>query len=182
MTNSQTAILGGGCFWCTEAVFANVKGIVEVLPGYAGGETINPTHDDVCTGTTGHAEVVKITFDPEQITFEDILEIFFATHDPTTLNRQGRDVGTQYRSAIFVMNSEQRTVAERLIDKLNAEQLFPAPIVTSLEAYSIFYEAEDYHHNYYAKNPNAGYCQAVINPKLTKLRQKFASKLRPSSE
>lgn len=180
--NSQTVILGGGCFWCTEAVFTHVIGVLEVIPGYAGGETTNPTYDDVCTGTTGHAEVVKVTFDPEQITFEEILEIFFVTHDPTTLNRQGHDIGTQYRSIIFVTNDEQRMVAEQLIDKLNAERVFPAPIVTTIESEGIFYEAENYHHNYYAKNPNAGYCQAVINPKLTKFRQKFANKLKPSSE
>ena len=180
--NSQTVILGGGCFWCTEAVFTHVIGVLEVIPGYAGGETTNPTYDDVCTGTTGHAEVVKVTFDPEQITFEEILEIFFVTHDPTTLNRQGHDIGTQYRSIIFVTNDEQRLVAERLIDKLNAERVFSAPIVTTIESEGIFYEAENYHHNYYAKNPNAGYCQAVINPKLTKFRQKFANKLKPSSE
>jgi peptide-methionine (S)-S-oxide reductase len=173
----ELATLGGGCFWCLEAVFAPLKGVVKVESGYAGGKTANPTYREVCGGGTGHAEVVQITFDPAVVSYGDLLDIFFAFHDPTTLNRQGADVGTQYRSVVFHHSPEQKQQAEAKIAKLNAEGVFPRPIVTQIEPLDVFYRAEDYHQNYYRDNPNQGYCQYVIAPKIAKLRQKYADRL-----
>jgi peptide-methionine (S)-S-oxide reductase len=173
--NLQTAVFAGGCFWCTEAVFQKLRGVKSVLPGYAGGQIANPTYEQVSTGTTGHAEVIKFEFDPEEITYRDLLEVFFATHDPTQLNRQGNDVGPQYRSAIFYANDTQLHAAEQIIAELTEEKTFPQPIVTTLEPLGEFYEAEDYHKNYYERNQGAPYCQVIISPKLKKLKEKFAS-------
>ena len=166
----ERIVFAGGCFWCTEAIFRELKGVHSVKPGYAGGKTENPTYEEVCTGKTGHAEVVAIEYDSAVISIKDLLTVFFATHDPTTLNRQGADVGTQYRSAIFYENDGQRAEAERLIKELNTDG---APVVTELKPLSNFYPAEDYHRDYYRKNSNAPYCQVVINPKLKKLKERF---------
>lgn len=174
----ERATLGGGCFWCLEAVFEQVNGVSKVESGYCGGVVEKPTYREVCNGNTGHAEVVHVTFDPEVIRFREILEIFFAIHDPTTLNRQGADVGTQYRSAIFYHTPEQKKVAEEVIAELNAAKIWDGPIVTKLESCPVFYRAEDYHQEYYRLNSQQPYCQAVISPKVAKLRKKFASKLR----
>ena len=174
----ETAMLGGGCFWCVEAVFEQLKGVHSVVSGYAGGSMENPTYRDLCNGNTGHAEAVQIDFDPTVVSYRDILEIFFATHDPTTLNRQGPDEGTQYRSAIFYHDSAQKEAAERLIAELNAAQIWNHPIVTEVVPLEKFYQAEDYHQGYFQANPRQPYCQAVINPKLAKFRKQFASKLR----
>lgn len=174
----EIATLAAGCFWCVEAVFVELRGVQKVESGYAGGSVPSPTYEAVCTGRTGHAEVIQITFDPTQIQFRDLLEVFFATHDPTTLNRQGADVGTQYRSAIFYHSDEQKQAAEAMIAELNASGAFAAPIVTQVVPYADYYPAEDYHQNYYAENPAQPYCSAVIPPKLAKLRQKFAAKLK----
>ena len=163
----ETALIGGGCFWCTEAVFEKVEGVVEVVSGYAGGHTLNPTYKDICTGETGHAEVIKIKFLPEKISFEKILETFGSAHDPTTLNRQGADVGTQYRSTIMFNNEEQHQAA--LVWKENLSKQLEDPVVTEIVPAPKFYPAEDYHQDYYAKNPNQGYCSFVIRPKLKKL-------------
>ncbi len=165
--------LGGGCFWCTEAVFSQIKGIVKVEPGYSGGHVVNPTYEQVSTGTTGHVEVVQITFRPDIISFRELLEIFFATHDPTTVNRQGPDVGAQYRSVIFYHNEEQKILAEKLIEEFNRMEMFDAPIVTKVEPFKAFYEAEDYHRNYFEHHPDQPYCRVVISPKIAKLREKF---------
>lgn len=177
-TTREVATFGGGCFWCLEAVFESLRGVERVVSGYCGGATLNPTYRDVCAGSTGHAEVVQITYDPGEIGYRDLLEIFFATHDPTTLNRQGADVGTQYRSAVFFLDEAQRLAAQQTIDDLNAEGIFPRPIVTQVVPLETFYPAEDYHQGYYRQNPGQGYCVAVINPKVAKLRQKFASRLK----
>jgi peptide-methionine (S)-S-oxide reductase len=174
----ETATLGGGCFWCTEAVFDEVIGVTDVVSGYTGGQLDNPTYDDICTGSTGHAEVIRVTFDPAVISYAEVLEIFFATHDPTTLNKQGADRGTQYRSAIFVHSPEQRLIAEKMIAQLNAEKIWGSPIVTEVTDAPIFYAAEDYHQEFFKRNPNQGYCMAVVSPKLSKFRQKFLSKLK----
>ena len=174
----ETAVLGGGCFWCLEAVYDELKGVISVESGYMGGHVVHPTYQQVCTGTTGHAEVVRITFDNEVISFRDILNVFFTIHDPTTLNRQGADVGTQYRSVIFYMNEEQRNTARQVIQELSAKRLWPNPIVTEVTEAGVFYMAEDYHQEYFKKNPNAGYCQAVIAPKVAKFRQKFFEQLK----
>jgi peptide-methionine (S)-S-oxide reductase len=174
----EVATLAGGCFWCTEAVFSIVKGVEKVESGYTGGSVPNPTYEQVSTGTTGHAEAAQITFDPSVISFREILEIFFATHDPTTLNRQGPDVGTQYRSAIFYHNEEQKATAEQVIAELNKEEIWDAPIVTQVELLKTFYRAETYHKDYYMKHPNQPYCQQVIAPKLVKLQQRFLGKLK----
>jgi len=176
----DVATLAGGCFWCTEAVFSIVKGVEKVEPGYTGGSVPNPTYEQVSTGTTGHAEAAQITFDPSTISFREILEIFFATHDPTTLNRQGPDVGTQYRSAIFYHNEEQKVTAEKVIAELDKEEIWDAPIVTQVEPLKTFYRAETYHKDYYKKHPNQPYCQQVIAPKLVKLQQRFLGKLKVS--
>lgn len=177
-TNLQTATFGSGCFWCTEAVFLDVKGVTEVSSGYMGGKTKNPTYEEVCTGTTGHAEVIQLKYDASLVSFEDLLEIFWNTHDPTTLNRQGADVGTQYRSAVFYHSEEQKKVAEQYKKQLSESRIFKNSIVTEITAASEFYKAENYHQNYYALNSNQGYCQFVIRPKVEKFRKQFASKLK----
>jgi peptide-methionine (S)-S-oxide reductase len=166
----QQAIFGGGCFWCTEAVFLQLKGVNTVVSGYAGGHTQNPSYEDICTGTTAHAEVIRIEFDDAQISFAQLLDVFFATHDPTTLNRQGNDIGTQYRSVIYYLNDEQKAQAQASIDELKAEGL---DIVTELSPAPEFFDAEEYHQNFFARNPGQGYCNFAIPPKLMKLRSKF---------
>lgn len=173
--------VGGGCFWCTETVFKRIEGVVQVVSGYSGGSVENPTYRQVTTGRTGHAEVVQITYDHEIISLKELLEIFFNTHDPTTLNRQGADIGTQYRSIIFYETEEQRITTETLIQELNEKKIWPNPIVTQIEAYEKFYEAENYHKDYYEKNNMQPYCQIVINPKIMKLREKFASKMKSNT-
>jgi peptide-methionine (S)-S-oxide reductase len=174
----QQAVFGGGCFWCTEAVFERLKGVMSVVSGYAGGSVSDPTYEQVSSGSTGHAEAIRIEFDPKQIGFEDLLNVFFAMHDPTTPNQQGNDVGEQYRSAIFYTSDNQRVLAEKFIEDLEKEGTFDAPIVTEVKPLDKFFEAEDYHRQYYDKNPNKPYCQIVINPKIAKLRQKFAPLLK----
>ncbi|NHM02148.1 peptide-methionine (S)-S-oxide reductase MsrA [Flavobacterium difficile] len=174
----QVATFAGGCFWCTEAVFLEVKGVEKVVSGFTGGFIKNPAYREVCNGTTGHAEGIQITFNPKEVAYEDLLEIFFATHDPTTLNRQGADVGTQYRSAIFYHSPEQKEKAEKYIQLIEQEKLYANPIVTQIEEASVFYNAEDYHQNYYNQNKEQGYCQYVIAPKLDKLRKYYKSKLK----
>jgi len=174
----EVATLASGCFWCTEAVFSIVKGVEKVKSGYSGGSVPNPTYEQVSTGITGHAEAVQVTFDPDVISFREILEIFFATHDPTTLNRQGPDVGTQYRSVIFYRNKEQKATAEKVIAELNEEGIWDAPIVTQVEPFKAFYVAETYHKDYYKRHPSQPYCQQVITPKLAKLQQRFLGKLK----
>ncbi len=174
----EKATLGGGCFWCTEAVYLELKGVVDVKPGYSGGHVKNPGYKEVCTGTTGHAEAVQITFDPEIVSYSQLLEVFFATHDPTTLNRQGNDVGTQYRSVIFYHNKQQKETAEKVIRLLEEEKVYEQPIVTEIAAYDTFYVAEDYHQNYYARNKSQGYCQFIIAPKLDKFRKVFKDQLK----
>lgn len=175
--NLETVVFAGGCFWCTEAVFNQLRGVQKVVSGYTGGQVINPTYEQVSSGNTGHAEAIKVEFDVAKISFQDLLEVFFATHDPTTLNRQGNDVGTQYRSAIFYSSQAQKEQAEVFITQLMAQKIFDQPIVTTLEPLGEFYPAEDYHQNYYKNNQSAPYCQVVISPKLTKLKQKFSSLL-----
>jgi peptide-methionine (S)-S-oxide reductase len=172
------ATFGGGCFWCTEAVYAQIKGVESVVSGYIGGQVENPTYKQVCSGLTGHAEAVEITYDPAVVPYEKLLEIFFSTHDPTTLNRQGADVGTQYRSAIFYHDDEQKKVAQQVIIRLNAAKVFPSKIVTTLEPATVFYPAEDYHQDYFALNGFQPYCQAVIAPKVTKVRKVFKELLK----
>lgn len=174
----EEATLGGGCFWCVEAVFDNLRGVVSVDPGYAGGHVANPTYQQVCTDTTGHAEVARIVFDPQELSYADLLRVFFATHDPTTLNRQGADVGKQYRSVIFPQSDEQRRTAEEIIREVTAEQLYDNPIVTTIEPYTVFYPAENYHKDYFLNHPDAPYCAAVIAPKVAKFRKKFAERLK----
>jgi len=168
-----TATFAGGCFWCTEAVYAELKGVKSVTSGYIGGAVPNPTYKDVCTGQTGHAEAIEISYDPAVVSFQQLLEVFFATHDPTTLNRQGADVGTQYRSGIYYHDEEQKRIAEEVIAKLNQARVFPGPIVTEVTKASIFYPAEDYHQDYFAKNPYQPYCQAAAAPKVAKVRKVF---------
>lgn len=174
----QVATLGGGCFWCLEPIFAHLKGVEDAVVGYAGGKTVSPTYEQVCTGLTGHAEVVQVTFDPSLISYRDILEVFFAVHDPTTRNRQGADVGSQYRSIILYHNEEQRQTAENLIATLNQRGLWSKPIVTEVVPFTTFYPAEEYHQEYFEKNPYAGYCQVVIQPKVSKFRKQFAERLK----
>lgn len=178
MERYEKATLAGGCFWCLEAAYKDLKGVLAVIPGYTGGHTENPTYEEVCTDTTGHAEVVQITFDPETITYRDLLEIFFFVHDPTTLNRQGNDIGTQYRSAIFYHNEEQKEQVLAMIKSLEEESAYPDPIVTQVERLEKFYPAEEYHHNYYERNPEQAYCAMVIAPKLAKFRAKYQEKLK----
>jgi len=175
---TQIATLAGGCFWCLEAAFNRLAGVISVVSGYTGGHVANPSYARVCTGTTGHAEALQITFDPGIISYRELLEVFFAIHDPTTLNHQGADTGTQYRSAIFYHAPEQKVEAERMIKELEASGVWDQPIVTEVKPLTAFYPAEEYHQQYYRKNPSQAYCQAVINPKLAKLRQKFAAKLK----
>ncbi len=174
----EVATLGGGCFWCLEAVFNQVQGVERAESGYAGGTVPNPTYRQVCTGTTGHAEVVQVTFDPAVISFREILDIFFAIHDPTTLNRQGADVGTQYRSVIFYHSPEQKHAAEARIAELNAAHIWDAPLVTEVVPFQAFYRAEDYHQEYFRSNPGQPYCQAVVSPKVAKFRKQFTSRLK----
>jgi peptide-methionine (S)-S-oxide reductase len=174
----EKATLAGGCFWCLEAVFEQVRGVERVQSGYAGGKTGSPTYRQVCSSDTGHAEVVQVTFDPAVIAYPDLLDIFFGIHDPTTLNRQGADFGTQYRSAIFYHTPEQKAAAEAKIAQLNAAELFPAPIVTQVVPLEQFWAAEDYHQGYYRANPTQRYCEAVISPKLAKFRKQFLSRLK----
>ncbi len=174
----ETATLGGGCFWCLEAVYDEVRGVEDVVSGYAGGRLPNPTYEQVCTGTTGHAEVVQITYDPEVVTFRELLDIFFTIHDPTTLNRQGADTGTQYRSVIFYHTPEQRAEAEAAIAAYNAAGIWHDPIVTEVAPLEAFYPAEDYHQEYFVRNPMAGYCRVVVAPKVAKFRQKHFDRLK----
>jgi peptide-methionine (S)-S-oxide reductase len=176
--NTEVATLGGGCFWCTEAVFQLIRGVEKVDPGYAGGDLPNPTYEQVSTGRTGHVEVANIAFDPAVTSFREILEIFFGTHDPTQLNRQGADVGTQYRSVIFFRTPEQKAIAEQLIAELTAEKVYNKPIVTAVEPLKAFYPAETYHKDYFKKHPREPYCQAVIGPKIAKLQKTYLSKLK----
>ena len=173
----ETATFGTGCFWCTEAVFQQLKGVKSVVSGYSGGHIENPTYEQVSTGNTGHAEVCQITFDSDVISYKDLLEVFFNTHDPTTLNRQGNDVGTQYRSVIFYHSDEQRVSAEKMKQDLNEHKAFRSPIITQIVAFEKFYPAESYHQNYYRNNPNQGYCRYVISPKLDKFEKNFKLKL-----
>lgn len=175
---TELATLAGGCFWCLEAVFEQLRGIRNVTSAYAGGHVPNPTYEAVCTGTTGHAEVVQVEFDPNEISYRDLLGVFFTLHDPTTLDRQGGDVGTQYRSAIFYHDDEQRRTAEEVIKELEAEHVFDDPIVTRIEPLVAFYPAEEYHREYYRRNPNQPYCRAVIAPKVAKLRTKYVQQLK----
>jgi peptide-methionine (S)-S-oxide reductase len=174
----EIATFAGGCFWCTEAIFLEIKGVKKVVSGYIGGTTLNPTYSEICTGTTGHAEAIQITFDPSEVGFEDLLEVFFGTHDPTTLNRQGADVGTQYRSAIFYHSEDQMKKAQNYITLIAKEKLYDREIVTKVSPATKFYDAEDYHQNYYNQNASQGYCQMVIAPKLEKLRKYYSSKLK----
>ena len=174
----QLATFGSGCFWCTEAFFLKVKGVEAVASGYSGGKIKNPSYREVCKGTTGHAEVIQVTFDPAKVTYEELLEIFWNTHDPTTLNKQGADEGTQYRSVVFFHNEEQKKLAEAYKKQLDASHVYKSPIVTEITPAVTFYEAEDYHQDYYALNPNAGYCQYVIRPKIEKFKKQFEAKLK----
>lgn len=179
--NLETATLGAGCFWCVEAVFQELQGISSVISGYTGGHTANPTYKEVCNGDTGHNEVAQITFDPAIISFEDILEVFWSTHDPTTLNRQGYDVGTQYRSGIYYTSDAQKLAAEKSKKEV-APKVWDAPIVTEIEKLGDFYTAEDYHQNFYTLNPNYGYCRSIINPKMSKFRKQFKERLKKKAE
>jgi len=174
----EVATLAGGCFWCLEAVFDDVKGVEQVDSGYSGGNVPNPTYRQVCTGTTGHAEVVQITFDPQLISFKELLQLFFTVHDPTTLNRQGPDVGTQYRSAIFYHTPAQKAIAEQVIKEMTAAQIWPSPIVTEVTPFSAFYKAEDYHQEYFKFNGEQPYCRAVVAPKVAKFRKQFRERLK----
>ena len=182
MPSNETAVLAGGCFWCLEAVYNELRGVQHVISGYAGGSVQFPSYEQVCGGRTGHAEAVQISFDPEVISFRELLEVFFTIHDPTTLNRQGADTGTQYRSAIFPNSPEQRATAEALIAELTQAKVFDRPIVTSIEPEAPFCEAEAYHQGYYREHPSQPYCAAVISPKVSKLRAKFRDRLKPEED
>ena len=177
----EIATLGGGCFWCLEAVYEEMNGVEKVESGYAGGNAANPSYEQVCSGTTGHAEVVQITFNPQVISFKDLLDVFFAIHDPTTLNRQGYDVGTQYRSIILYHTPEQKAIAEEMIAKLGGEKLWSSPIVTEVQPLTAFYKAEEYHQHYFRQNPEKAYCQAVVAPKVAKAHKLFLPKLKKDS-
>ena len=176
--NLETITLGGGCYWCVEAVYENLDGVKSVVSGFSGGKTVNPTYEEVCTGETGHAEVVQITYDKNITDINEIFKVFFTVHDPTTLNRQGADVGTQYRSVIFYKNDEQKKAAQSIIAELNKAKVYNNPIVTKLEPFKVFYKAEDYHQNYYTNNKNQPYCKMVIQPKLEKFEKVFKDKLK----
>ncbi|MEQ1922410.1 MAG: peptide-methionine (S)-S-oxide reductase MsrA [Pyrinomonadaceae bacterium] len=178
MDNLETATLAAGCFWCVEAIFDDLRGVEDVVSGYSGGHTENPTYKEVCSETTGHAEVVQIRFDPSELSYKELLQVFFTVHDPTTLNRQGGDIGTSYRSAVFYRSDEQKRVAEETIAEFNAEGIYDNPIVTEVTAFDKFWPAEDYHQEYFANNPNQPYCNAVVAPKVAKFRQKFLSRLK----
>ncbi|UVE52503.1 peptide-methionine (S)-S-oxide reductase MsrA (plasmid) [Haloferax larsenii] len=177
MTTTETATFGGGCFWCIEAAFKELDGITDVTSGYAGGDVPNPSYEEVCNGTTGHAEVVRVTFETAVLDYEDLLEVFFTVHDPTTVDRQGPDVGSQYRSAIYTESDEQQRLAEQFVDELESAEAFDDPIVTEIEPLDTFYEAEAYHQDYFEKNPNQPYCAVNVAPKVKKVREKFADKL-----
>ena len=181
MAEKEVATLAGGCFWCLEAVYEQLRGVEKVVSGYAGGQVPNPDYHSVCTGRTGHAEVVQVTFDPGEVSYRELLEVFFTIHDPTTPNRQGADVGTQYRSAIFTHSPEQEQTAREVMRDLEAEAVWENPIVTRVEPLTEFYPAEDYHQHYYARNPGQGYCRVVIAPKVSKFRQKYLSRLRAAA-
>lgn len=174
----EVAYLAGGCFWCLEAVYDELKGVVDVVSGYSGGHVANPSYEAVCTGETGHAETVQVTFDPQQVSYRQLLEVFFTIHDPTTLNRQGADVGTQYRSAIFYHSPEQKTVAEQVMHELETERIWDKPIVTEVKPFNIFFPAEAYHQEYFKRNPYQGYCMLVIAPKVAKFRKKYLEMLK----
>lgn len=176
--SEKIAVLAAGCFWCVEPVFSQLAGVSRVVSGYTGGQTLDPTYKQICTGATGHAEAIQISYDPDIISFEELLEVFFVAHDPTTPNRQGNDIGTQYRSAIFCQDDEQRAVAQQVIARINAQGLWPSPIVTQINNAATFYPAEDYHQYYYDNNPGQPYCMAVAAPKIAKIRAKFADKVR----
>lgn len=176
--SNDSVVFGAGCFWCSEAVFSRLKGVISVTPGYMGGKKKNPTYEQVCSGATGHAEVVKVVFDSTIISFEELLYVFFATHDPTTENRQGADVGTQYRSVIFYNSEIQKRESEEYIAKLNTEKKFSQAVVTQVSSLSEFYPAEEYHQDYYKRNPNASYCRYVIDPKIEKLKKSFGDQLK----
>ncbi|MFV0388713.1 MAG: peptide-methionine (S)-S-oxide reductase MsrA [Pyrinomonadaceae bacterium] len=178
MNNLETATLGGGCFWCIEPIFDDLNGVVDVVSGYSGGVTENPNYQEVCTGSTEHAEVIQVVFDPAVISFADVLRVFFAVHNPTTLNRQGNDIGSQYRSVVFFHTEEQRKTAEAIIKEISDENIWDAPIVTEITEFTKFYPAEDYHQQYFANNPNQPYCAAVVAPKVKKFREKFAKRLK----
>jgi len=178
MAMSETALLGGGCFWCLEAVYDELSGVERVISGYAGGSQPNPTYEQVCSGRTGHAEVVQVTFDPAVLSYREILEVFFTIHDPTTLNRQGADAGTQYRSIILFESPEQEAVARAVIDEVNASGVWHAPIVTQVEPLDRFYPAEAYHQNYFEQNPYQPYCQIIIAPKVAKVRERYLARLK----
>lgn len=177
--NDNLATLGGGCFWCVEPIFDELLGVVTATSGYSGGTIPNPSYEQICTGTTGHAEVVQIEFDPEQLSYRDLLQVFFSAHDPTQLNRQGNDIGTQYRSVIFYHSPQQHQVANEVIDELNAARLWPQPIVTEVSPFDVFYPAENYHQDYFLNNPNQPYCRLVVEPKVRQFRQQFADRLKP---
>lgn len=178
MENKEVAIFGAGCFWCVEAVFTELKGVESVIPGYTGGDTKNPTYKEICTGTTNHAEVAKIEFDPSIISFDELLEVFWKTHDPTTLNRQGADVGTQYRSVVYYTTASQKEKVERYKKALNESKAWANPVITEITELGTFYPAEDYHNDYYKNNPDQGYCRMVIQPKVDKFKKAFSEKLK----
>jgi len=181
-TNTETATLAAGCFWCVEAVFDDLRGVKDVVSGYSGGYTANPTYREVCSETTGHAEVVQIRFDPQEISFKEILQVFFTVHDPTTLNRQGNDIGSSYRSAIFYHSDEQKRVAEEVIKEVTEEGIYDDPIVTEVTGFDKFYPAENYHQEYFANNPTQPYCAAVVAPKVAKFLQKYVSRLKSNAQ
>lgn len=181
MGKEQKATYGAGCFWCVEAVFQDLKGVKHVEPGYAGGHKDNPSYEEVCSGSTGHAEVAQLTFEEDVISYEELLEVFWHSHDPTTLNRQGADRGTQYRSAIFYHNEEQKAIAEKSKEETNESDLWDDPIVTEISEISNYYTAENYHHNFFKNNPNQPYCAAVVAPKVKKVREKFSEKLKSNA-
>ncbi|MGO9480757.1 MAG: peptide-methionine (S)-S-oxide reductase MsrA [Candidatus Kryptoniota bacterium] len=178
LQKTEVATLAGGCFWCIEAVFDDLKGVISVESGYSGGTTANPAYEQVCTGKTGHAEALQVTFDPQIVSYADILKIFFTVHDPTTLNRQGNDVGTQYRSVIFYRDEEQKRISEDVIKEIKSQKIWADPIVTELSPFKAFYQAEGYHQEYFANNPNQPYCRAVIAPKVAKFRKMYHDRLK----
>jgi peptide-methionine (S)-S-oxide reductase len=178
MTNKEVATLGGGCFWCVEPIYNDLRGVESAISGYAGGHVPNPTYQIICTGRSGHAEVIQITYDPNEISYKEILQIFFTVHDPTTLNRQGNDVGTQYRSVIYTHDEGQRAIADEVFAEVTAEGVYPNPLVTEITPLDIFYPAEDYHQEYLENNPNQPYCQFVVAPKVSKFRKKYADRLK----
>jgi len=178
MNELETATLAAGCFWCVEAIFDDLKGVEDVVSGYSGGHTENPTYQQVCSETTGHAEVVQIRFDPTVLSYKELLQVFFTVHDPTTLNRQGNDIGSSYRSAVFYHSDDQKQIAEEVIAEFTAGAIYDRPIVTEVTAFDKFWPAEDYHQEYFANNPNQPYCSAVVAPKVAKFRQKFLSRLK----